>query len=122
MESPSQAVHRLVEVLEKLEFQEALHAARGDRVALLGIRHRITPVVKALGDLGSPSLDEETRTRIAAIIARRRGSRELVAGRMQELRRELARTAAGLRMVANTISLKRQRTGGPNGRRLCVLT
>jgi hypothetical protein len=121
-ESPSHAVLRLIGALEVLEGQERLQAERGDHAGVLETRERILPVVARLAELGRGNAGPEARARIRAVLARRGRSRELIASRMEQIKAELSRNAAGLRMLARVIPLYQPQARASLSRRLSAMT
>jgi hypothetical protein len=108
METPARTVSRLVAALEALVEQESVQIAARDYAAVFRTQQRVAPLVERLGQMGSAAADEDSRSRMACLVVKRRASQAHIAARISSLREELAsvgRRRAGLRRLAKIVPL-----------------
>jgi hypothetical protein len=92
METPEQAMTRLVGALELLYAQEAVQSKAGQHAAARATQERSAPLIQRLAELGSSAVNGPTRIRLAALAEQRRQSRGRMEAEMARIRQELART------------------------------
>jgi hypothetical protein len=105
MESKSRSIDRLLTALETLVGQEAAQVAAGDHGGVLKTQERTAPVVERLAELGARTADAGAHARIAAVLARRRRSQQLLAEQINRVGHELDRARASQRRLAGIAPL-----------------
>jgi hypothetical protein len=121
MESRSRSIDRLLTALETLVDREASQVAAGDHKGILRTQQRTAPVVMRLAELGADAADSAARARVAAVVAKRRQSRQVLAERISRVRCELDRARASQRRLAGIAPLYFGRAKKRPARRLCAL-
>jgi NAD-dependent DNA ligase len=89
MQDRQKTFHRLVSALDELISQEAATVAEHDYEAVRNIQQRVEPVVHAIAELGQEVADEVARARVAALLARRQHSIDVIECQLATARAEL---------------------------------
>jgi hypothetical protein len=92
VETPEQAMTRLVGALELLSAQEALQAKAGNHAGARATQQRAAPLIQRLAELGAAAVTGPTRIRLAALAEQRRQSQVRMGAELVRIRQELART------------------------------
>lgn len=103
METVLQRCSRLLRALEEFAAQEAASLAAGDFATVLGLQQRAGPLVTYLGTHGPDVADESLRSRVGALLERRRDNEAALARRIQETRSRLGELDSNRRRVAKVI-------------------
>jgi hypothetical protein len=94
VETPEQAMTRLVGALELLYAQEAVQSREGHHAAARATQQRSAPLIQRIAELGAAAVTGPTRIRLAALAEHRRQSQVRMAAELARLRQEMARTRA----------------------------
>jgi uncharacterized protein with PIN domain len=121
MESRSRSIDRLLTALETLVDQEATQVAAGDLGGILKTQKRTAPVVERLAEIGAHSTDAAAHARVAAVLEKRRQSRQHLAEQISRVRCELDRARASQRRLAGIAPLYFGRARKRPARRLSAL-
>ena len=99
METPEQAMTRLVGALELLYAQEAVQSREGHHAAARATQQRSAPLIQRIAELGAAAVTGPTRIRLAALAEHRRQSQVRMAAELARLRQEMAR----IRVIQNRL-------------------
>jgi hypothetical protein len=122
MESPAQAIGRLLTALEKLVDQEAIHVAAGDHGGVIRTQQRATPVVERLAELGARVVDASAFDRVASLLEKRQRSQQALAVQIGRVREELLRARASQNRLAAIAPVYVGRARRSVARRLCAVS
>jgi N-acetyl-gamma-glutamylphosphate reductase len=119
VDTPAQTSRRLLAALEDLAAQETTAIAAGDFVALAKLTRRAAPLVEHFATHGPAVVDASFRTRVHALLERRRQNDDALNVQLARARAELERANESERRIAQISSIY-GRTGAAS-RQLCVV-
>lgn len=117
-ETPRRRFSRLLAALDDLVEREAIGVAARDLVTVGEMQQRAAPLVAGLAELGMEAADEAARARVAALLARRQHSINLMESQLAVLREELLALGEGTRRVAQIAPVYGRAEGAAGWQRL----
>jgi N-acetyl-gamma-glutamylphosphate reductase len=105
VDTPAQTCRRLLAALEDLAAQETSALAAADFVSLAQLSQRAAPLVEHLAEHGPAVVDPSFRTRIRALLERRRANDDALAVQVARAKAEMKRASDSQRRIAQIAAI-----------------
>jgi len=100
METPTRRFSRLLAALDDLVERESIGVEARDFAMVTELQQRAAPLVAGLAELGMAAADEVARAQVAALLARRQHSINLMESQLATAREELLALGEGTRRIS----------------------
>jgi len=117
METSHRKFTRLLDVLDDLVEREAIGVEARDFQTVTEVQRRAGPIVAGLAELGLDAADEGARARVAAVMARRQRSIDLIGAQLAMAQQELLELGEGARRAAQVGPVYGRAEGTPDRQR-----